>query len=313
MKSPVLHGSENRVWCVFCNCDIEELSSFFAFGTAIHHLASASHLKNTKSFLWKHGGKMDKVDSLRILEADIVKWEKKCRLLKSDGANETTHGPLNDIHNDFNSKCSDFSSVRDNQTLYMRSQFETVPCNANYLTGTSNTYVRKDSISIGGGVHLDGEAVNREIVNQGLNSLTKISIPLQQDGQGNVHSGAPPPWFDHLNAGLKSESRSSGSLSKQGGKSKLNPNRVGAAWAEQRKIEMEMEKRGEIVSRDVDPNWLPNFGSVWQSGTRKKSRKEFESEEKKKSANNKVDDSESEASIRIQPYVSKRMKKDRGE
>ncbi|XP_047341129.1 TITAN-like protein [Impatiens glandulifera] len=151
-------------------------------------------------------------------------------------------------------------------------------------------------------------AVNREIVNQGLNNLTKISIPLQQqDGQGNVHSGAPPPWFDHLNVGLKSESRSSGSLSKQGGKSKLNPNRVGAAWAEQRKIEMEMEKRGEIVSRDVDPNWLPNFGSVWQSGTRKKSRKEFESEEKKKSTNYKVGDSESEASIKIQPYVSKTM------
>lgn len=191
----------------------------------------------------------------------------------------------------------------------MHSQFETVQCNTNYLTGTSSTFTSKDSFSIRGGVHLDGEPVNREIVNQGLNSLTKISIPLlQQDGLGNVHSGAPPPWFDavagnHLNVGLNSESRS-----KQGGKSKLNPNRVGAAWAEQRKMEIEMEKRGEMVSRDVDSNWLPNFGRVWQSGTRKKSRKEFESEEKKKSAYNKVDDSESEASIKIQPYVSKRMK-----
>ncbi|XP_047337637.1 enoyl-[acyl-carrier-protein] reductase [NADH], chloroplastic-like [Impatiens glandulifera] len=117
LKSPVPHGSENRVWCVFCNCDIEELPSFFAFGTAIHHLASASHLKNTKNFLWKHGGKMDKVDSLRILEADVVKWEKKCRLLKSDGANETTHGSLNDIHNEFNSKCIDTFNQNINQSI----------------------------------------------------------------------------------------------------------------------------------------------------------------------------------------------------
>ncbi|XP_047341131.1 TITAN-like protein [Impatiens glandulifera] len=269
LKNPVPHGSENRVWCVFCNCDIEELPSFFAFGTAIHHLASASHLKNTKSFLWKHGGKMDKVDSLRILEADVVKVFPMILFIVLD--------------------ILIFSSI-----FYIH-DLQLFQCMLSCYD-----------------VHLDGEAVNREIVNQGLNNLTKISIPLQQqDGQGNVHSGAPPPWFDHLNVGLKSESRSSGSLSKQGGKSKLNPNRVGAAWAEQRKIEMEMEKKGEIVFRDVDPNWLPNFGSVWQSGTRKKSRKEFESEKKKKSTNYKVGDSESEASIKIQPYVGKRMKKDR--
>ena len=40
---------------------------------AINHLASLDHLKNLKSFLWKHGGGMDRVDSFRVSEADLAK------------------------------------------------------------------------------------------------------------------------------------------------------------------------------------------------------------------------------------------------
>jgi hypothetical protein len=94
------------------------------------------------------------------------------------------------------------------------------------------------------------------------------------------------------------------SSSNKSGKSyKLNPKRVGAAWAERRKIEMEMEKRGEAVKSDYNANWLPNFGRVWQSGSRKESRKEFE-KEKKKLSSVEID---TEMPIMIQPYISKRM------
>ena len=125
-----------------------------------------------------------------------------------------------------------------------------------------------------------------------------------------MHSGAPPPWLDGTeentpNVGLKAGlGLSCVSSQKKSGKSqKLNLKRVGAAWAEKRKIELEMEKRGELVTNNFDANWLPNFGRVWQSGTRRESRKEFEVEKKKLLEV----ESESEASIKIQPYVSKRM------
>ena len=52
---------------------------------------------------------------------------------------------------------------------------------------------------------------------------------------------------------------------------------MGVAWAQKRKIELEMEKR-EIVTNNFDVNRLPDFGRVWQSGSR--SRKEFEVENK---------------------------------
>ena len=94
----------------------------------------------------------------------------------------------------------------------------------------------------------------------------------QQETKGNVHSGAPPPWLDAtegnlLNVGPKSDLGAS-SLNKSGKSQKLNPKRVGADWAEKRKREMEMEKRGEISPNKFDVNWLPNFGRVWQSGSR---------------------------------------------
>jgi hypothetical protein len=142
----------------------------------------------------------------------------------------------------------------------------------------------------------------------GLQNLTRVSTSSTEDARGNVHSGAPPPWFEatkgsQINVQLTPATGSLVFPNKSGKSKNLNPKRVGAAWAEKRKIELEMEKRGEIVKDDCAANWLPNFGRVWQSGSRKESRKEFEMEKQK------FPDlgSKSEMPLKIQPYVSKRM------
>ncbi|GMI76698.1 TITAN-like, transthyretin-like protein [Hibiscus trionum] len=157
------------------------------------------------------------------------------------------------------------------------------------------------------------------MVNGGSNSqdsqiLTQVSSISTIDAAGNVHSGAPPPWLEAadqtlLNNQVKPALSSFMSSNRSCKSRKLNPKRVGAAWAEKRKMELEKEKRGEIVESDCDANWLPNFGRVWQSGSRKESRKEFEIEKQKFV---KVE-SHSEMPVKIQPYVSKRMRKDSGE
>jgi len=121
--------------------------------------------------------------------------------------------------------------------------------------------------------------------------------------RANVHTGAPPPWLkanEHDPNNLLLRSRGPPGKGKS---RKLNPKRVGAAWAERRRAEMEMEKRGEIVPETSDSSWLPNFGGVWQSGTRKESRKDFEK-------NHKLHDMKSnhELSLEIKPYISKRMR-----
>ncbi|KAG6754200.1 hypothetical protein POTOM_042211 [Populus tomentosa] len=137
---------------------------------------------------------------------------------------------------------------------------------------------------------------------------TQVPALTPQMAGGNVHTGAPPPWFEgtdtnQLNFQLTLSNKSMSISNKSGKSHKLNPKRVGAAWAERRKIEMEMEKRGEAVKSDYNANWLPNFGRVWQSGSRRESRKEFE-KEKQKLSSVEID---TEMPIMIQPYISKRM------
>ncbi|XP_061340203.1 TITAN-like protein [Gastrolobium bilobum] len=177
-----------------------------------------------------------------------------------------------------------------------------VPCNGRQWSG--------DGYSCNKGVRDNGRMVSRESNHKGQQMLSRVSsVPIENAG-GNVHSGAPPPWFETTEGvQIYSEPVSVDLVShsnKSGKSKKLNPKRVGAAWAEKRKIEMEMEKRGETVRNEFDANWLPNFGRVWQSGSRKESRKEFE-REKGKLLNV---ETQSEMPIKIQPYVSKRMRMD---
>lgn len=147
--------------------------------------------------------------------------------------------------------------------------------------------------------------------------LTCILSPtfLPGDAKGNVHSGAPPPW-------LEMDQEKGGILSGKNGlstdiqilsknqerklKKLRNPKRVGAAWAEQRRAELEREINGETSSKNItnDAAWLPNFGRVWQSGSRKDSRKEFEAEKSIESSSL----TKRENLVEVQPYISKRMK-----
>ncbi|XP_068481651.1 TITAN-like protein isoform X1 [Phaseolus vulgaris] len=148
----------------------------------------------------------------------------------------------------------------------------------------------------------NGRMVSGESIHQGVQLITQISSMPIESAEKKVYSEAPPPWID------TTEAVQMHSSSNKLGKSKmLNPNRVGAAWVEKRKIEMEKEKRGETIRNGRDASWLPNFGRVWQSGSRRESRKEFEREKQLQKLNV---ETESEMAIKIQPYVSKRMRMD---
>ncbi|KAK3183126.1 hypothetical protein Dsin_030412 [Dipteronia sinensis] len=378
------HASRNRFWCVFCDFDVDELGSSFVCNNAINHLASVDHFKKLKHFIWKYGGAMDRVDAFRISEADVAKWEKNCKSLKSEatsvgeGSQELPLGPPNDIHNELNfenmnnfekntihhlnsnisngvmplqyhtNECqisgSGFLGVANSGTNLhvVTSSLPADTCSTMSLWNSNYAMVNQNSpwngtnclgnVYLSGGmyqVYQDERVESRDINSQGLQNIAQVSSTVpkeaggnvnsgapppwlgsiaQKEGGGNVHSGAPPPWLE-ATGGDKLELipvLNSFISSNKSGKSKLNPKRVGAAWAEKRKMEMEMEKRGEIVKRDCDPNWLPNFGRVWQSGSRKESRKEFEIE-KQKQPNIQC---QSEMPVTVQPYISKRMRRD---
>lgn len=69
---------DSSLWCIFCDSLIS-----LPCENVISHLASEEHLKNVRDFLRKYGGGMDRVDSFRVSEAELLKWEKSCKSLKS--------------------------------------------------------------------------------------------------------------------------------------------------------------------------------------------------------------------------------------
>ncbi|CAI9267309.1 unnamed protein product [Lactuca saligna] len=306
-------ASRKRFWCVFCDSDVAENDSSFACENAISHLASADHLKNLKSFMWKHGGGMDRIDGFRISEADIAKYEKKCISMKNKGASEQSHGPMigpsNDIHNELKFDYvshSDMSGVYDDKLLLLGSNAK----HSSNLKGNAGKSCLTDGNLHNKPVYAQNREANGDDSSAGLQKLTRISSSVHETDTGNVHSGAPPPWLNttngiHVDPGMETDPVI------KPVKSKLNPKRVGAAWAEKRKIEMEMERNGELPANRFDASWLPNFGRVWQSGSRKDSRKEFQVEKKKplKDEKNHSDDS----SLQLQPYISKRMRREANE
>lgn len=144
--------------------------------------------------------------------------------------------------------------------------------------------------------------------NSGCQSHQQIPS-VSEEAAGNVHTGAPPPWLETISSQDTVVKGSEGDHVKnpsQKKSRKLNPKRVGAAWADKRRMEIEMEKKGEVSAEKVDDSWLPNFGSVWQTGSRKVSKKVFELEKQNLSEVS----SPSDMVIEIRPYVSKKRRAD---
>ncbi|CAH8384726.1 unnamed protein product [Eruca vesicaria subsp. sativa] len=314
--------SQNRVWCVFCDEDIVEIGSSFACSKAINHFASSEHHKNIKQFLWKHGPSMDCVDDFQISDADVAKWVRKCTALGNKDAS-SCRGQLSGTSND----------IQNNIEFERSEKVQTHFINPNDLNDVKplQYYTNEYQISHSGVSHYGSQLnVGASHLPPGVIGITSSSSSHSSDASGNVHSGAPPPWLTPSDVNIFSGQLNQSDMTRVQEKipaktSKLNPHRVGAAWAERRKIEMEMEKRGLAVHSNIDADWLPNFGRVWQSGTRKSSRKEFEKEKRKLVKTDSISleseerklvkteniSMESEEPVQIQPYISKRARREK--
>ncbi|XP_021847570.1 TITAN-like protein isoform X2 [Spinacia oleracea] len=345
----------DRIWCIFCDSDIDESGSTILSGNAIKHLASEDHLKNLKHFLWKYGGGMNKVDSFRVTEAELAKWEKRCEVLKKDAPSGSgiCHGSSNGHSNNIQTNYEIINSFNKNNIQFLESSLSNDVMPLQYATNENYQVYNSDISEVGQvssfpydvasqmplaaeqgletrtcqsarqplafsmtnflanglvktGVCQKQSVASREPTTEVYQGLTRISSGSLEDSKGNIHSGALPPWLDGLGACNeleKSIGPGDGAQKNSKTTSKSNPKRVGAAWAEKRKLELEMEKRGEIVVNSSDANWLPNFGRVWHSGSRKESMKEF----KKEKLNVSIAESKTEFEIKLHPYISKKM------
>ncbi|KAJ7528540.1 hypothetical protein O6H91_15G007400 [Diphasiastrum complanatum] len=161
-------------------------------------------------------------------------------------------------------------------------------------------------------VHPSNKTQGAQIQRLSVGHVTSMSRTFS--ASGDVHSGALPPWamLDEAKNEVQSSdtninSRNAPALSRTQERklAKLrNPKRVGAIWAERRRVELERQGKGESQWQEVSDGttWLPSFGRVWQSGSRRESRKEFEAE-KRLERKSKFARAETP---QFQPYVRKR-------
>ncbi|XP_063944066.1 TITAN-like protein isoform X3 [Daucus carota subsp. sativus] len=199
LKNPTIllpeHAARNRLWCVFCDFELDEIDSSFACANAINHLASADHLKSVKDFLWRYGGGMDRIDSFRIVELDLAKWEKKCKLLNeaaNNGSQRLLTGPVNDIHNELNSE--NFYNCDRNTIHNLNSSF------TNGVVPLQNHTLEEYQVS--GIAEFDGHV-------HGANSCTSTSSGTQFGYMDNQHAsilngriGSHPNGGGYLPLGL---------------------------------------------------------------------------------------------------------------
>eukprot|EP01121_Diplochlamys_sp_Union-15-3_P008552 TRINITY_DN2277_c0_g1_i2.p1 TRINITY_DN2277_c0_g1~~TRINITY_DN2277_c0_g1_i2.p1 ORF type:complete len:213 (+),score=53.64 TRINITY_DN2277_c0_g1_i2:388-1026(+) len=99
-------------------------------------------------------------------------------------------------------------------------------------------------------------------------NLMSIEVQELTPGEGNVHSGAIPPWMkqddDKTNADLEALLEKFRKQERER-KKKKNPNRVGADFVMK-----------QLYKHKASEDWLPNFGGVWQPGPRSLTKKEFQ-------------------------------------
>jgi len=104
-------------------------------------------------------------------------------------------------------------------------------------------------------------------------NLSRVEQKPLAEGQGNVHSGATPPWMvDEQGATIPTLP---GSVSLNERQQLINKTKKGK---NSRKI-------GANINRDnsaYSDNWLPNFGRVFNEGPRSETRNEFKEEMSKK-------------------------------
>ncbi|RLN89195.1 hypothetical protein BBJ28_00010463 [Nothophytophthora sp. Chile5] len=112
----------------------------------------------------------------------------------------------------------------------------------------------------GAGDHTYTHRVTELAYGEGLDSIASVSW---RSSVGNVHTAAVPPWMVQSEEEYKQCNRREQSTSRL-------PSKTSDGGSETRRDIFSV-----LQEREYGPDWLPNFGGVWQEGPRSKTKKVF--------------------------------------
>jgi len=304
-------------WCFACDCDIDNSKNNFLCFEALKHLSGNKHKRKVEAF-WKECGAYLIKDVLKKTKAKFCvgkpKYIEFLRLIKSydvDEVQEDAPITTDDIQKLYtNSLIPSLSSSTNGKFVPAPSDskvYKTVKNTLGILqnpTGWNNyervwgggiVKFRKEGQWLPWPIDLDDESDqsgqgvmggwnvqskpqeeqprleilkgidhNQKIQIQGFGSnLTSLGTISLSPGEGNVHTGATPPWLLDNSGKL----RRIPTRSDQRRRNSKQPQKLG--W--------DIIRTGQITA---GRNFLPNYGGVWESGSRSESRIKFQEKEK---------------------------------
>ncbi|XP_067669034.1 uncharacterized protein [Haliotis asinina] len=270
-------GWENGAmfWCYFCELEISkhraEADCTVKHGGLILHISSDDHAKKTGEFFWKNIIDKKKKAKYILSKEDAERFNNK-----ADTAvtvyRQRVKTQLTQIASKIRSQAAQRNQVTKKPSLVMQASW----------TQTSTKQISQHSVpghvtprmsSSHGNSHAVGmsgkKTVSAEVI--GLTSIIAESDKLSKMedgkvGEGNVFTGATPPW-------MMEEDEDTGS------------GEIGPSLSEYNK-HLEREKKKKLPANRVgakfdhksqtSASWLPSFGGVWHQGRRLNSKIQFE-------------------------------------
>ncbi|XP_062610983.1 centrosomal AT-AC splicing factor-like [Saccostrea cucullata] len=247
-----------KFWCHFC---VEEYIKHMEldtctvkYGGLIEHIASFEHKRKMYNFFYEN--KVDESkrhpDLFHLSEEDLKKFQEKVAIYaKKHDATRKEKIEKSAI------RIKIIEAVR--KQMVQSEQFSMVQPQ---IIQNSNPERRNVLNYVTPGTVLENKAT---LLAKG-EGLTFIGSHVYNSKEGNIHSGAPPPWL--LSSNEESTSNEIGPTEEtfkahleREKKKKLPANRVGANFDHQ---------------QNTDQSWLPSFGRVWSKGGRQQSKKYFQ-------------------------------------
>ncbi|KAI9144164.1 coiled-coil domain-containing protein 84 protein [Paraphysoderma sedebokerense] len=259
-------------WCVFCDHDVRLTAQDFLEDVQIAckhvyaHLASEKHRFKVEEYLEKHYGDISDVEKYTL---DYNSYQKFKRLAKAkvEEVVKNRRAAQAEAETLFAMKqqqnyVSQTDPFQIPPPVSRPSKSHFAPSHA--PTTSKNRITTKEIQSV---VSTSNSSTNPKLDEAAkVLNLTRIQVPSLKPGQGNVHDSATvPPWLlndsdsdDQKEIGPSEELFRKAQKIEQ--KKKLNPKRLGANLDRQ---------------TQVNDAWVPNFGRVWNAGSRSSTRIEF--------------------------------------
>ncbi|CAH3164253.1 unnamed protein product [Porites evermanni] len=314
LKKPSVEDGElepgSRFWCHFCGENVDkhvtDRQVSIKYGGVFEHFASEGHRKNVHKYWWENGADKNFKDKFlvdrdtfnsykegvdkKLQEFEAEMEQKRQKAVSQIKQKEVTQAfisqqpPQIQVTPEIVYKTvQNEQGVLQNPTGWHEGQRVWGGGIVKYRSGSNQWFPwlmdSVDSATMVGSVAADSASAPKFQTAEAYGeNLTCIGIPELKKGEGNVHTGATPPWLredDDDEEGASADNHVIGpsfdAFKKHAERMKKinhkNPHRVGANFDRK---------------KETSEDWLPSFGRVWNQGPRWQSRHDYRRENKVK-------------------------------